>query len=70
MKNLKEILLEGKGIDLDVTIYGDDFNNDFYNAIAEVAYGYSKLNKDVSEDDFDKAVKFFKEKFFIEPDNE
>jgi len=66
MKTLLERLTESKGKDFEITLYFDDFDNDFYNVMSEVFFRYSDNKEEPSEEDFDKAVKNFKEKFFTE----
>ena len=68
MKNLKDILTESKSEDYEISLYFDDFDNDFYNVVSEIFFRYNQKDKEPTEEEFDKAVKSFKEKFFVDSD--
>lgn len=70
MKTLLEILNESSSKKLDtlIDVKKDNFNSDVYRVLSDLAYEYDKANIDISEDDWNDALAWFNDKFFIEPD--
>ncbi len=70
MKTLVEVLNESSSKKLDtlIDVKKDSFKGDVYRVLSELAYEYEKANVNISEDDWNDALAWFNDKFFVEPD--
>ena len=64
--NMKQIttFLESKGKKIETNISLDDFQNDLYNVLSDLMFEYNQAGKNVNKSEFEKAIKWFTEKFY------
>ena len=64
--NMKQIttFLESKGKKIETNISLDDFQNDLYNVLSDLMFEYNQEGKNVNKSEFEKAIKWFTEKFY------
>ena len=56
--------LETRGNKIETNVSLDDFQNDLYNVLGDLMFEYNQAGKNVNKSEFEKAVKFFTEKFY------
>lgn len=56
--------LESKGKKIETNISLDDFQNDLYNVLSDLMFEYNQAGKNVNKSEFEKAIKWFTEKFY------
>ena len=56
--------LESKNKKIETNISLDDFQNDLYNVLGDLMFEYNQVGKNVNKTEFEKAVKWFTEKFY------
>ena len=64
--NMKQIttFLESKGKKIETNVSLDDFQNDLYNVLSDLMFEYNQADKNVNKSEFEKAIKWFTEKFY------
>ena len=64
--NMKQIttFLESKGKKIETNISLDDFQNDLYNVLSDLMFEYNQAGKNINKSEFEKAIKWFTEKFY------
>ena len=64
--NMKQIttFLESKSKKIETNVSLDDFQNDLYNVLSDLMFEYNQTGKNVNKSEFEKAVKWFTEKFY------
>ena len=64
--NIKQIttFLESKGKKIETNVSLDDFQNDLYNVLSDLMFEYNQAGKNVNKSEFEKAIKWFTEKFY------
>ena len=64
--NMKQIttFLETKGKKIETNVSLDDFQNDLYNVLSDLMFEYNQAGKNVNKSEFEKAIKWFTEKFY------
>lgn len=72
MKNITEKILEStsKKLDTLVNVKKDSFNSDVYKVLSDLAFLYEDAKINITEDDWNDALAWFNDKFFVEPDND
>lgn len=70
MKNITEKILEStsKKLDTLVNVKKDSFNSDVYKVLSDLAFLYEDAKITITEDDWNDALAWFNDKFFVEPD--
>ena len=56
--------LESKGKKIETNISLDDFQNDLYNVLSDLMFEYNQAGKNINKSEFEKAIKWFTEKFY------
>lgn len=56
--------LESKNKKIETNISLDEFQNDLYNVLSDLMFEYNQVGKNVNKTEFEKAVKWFTEKFY------
>lgn len=64
--NMKQIttFLESKSKKIETNVSLDDFQNDLYNVLSDLMFEYNQAGKNVNKSEFEKAIKWFTEKFY------
>ena len=64
--NLKQIttFLESKSKKIETNVSLDDFQNDLYNVLGDLMFEYNQAGKNINKSEFEKAIKWFTEKFY------
>ena len=64
--NLKQIttFLESKSKKIETNVSLDDFQNDLYNVLTDLMFEYNQAGKNINKSEFEKAIKWFTEKFY------
>ncbi len=64
--NMKQIttFLESKNKKIETNVSLDDFQNDLYNVLSDLMFEYNQAGKNVNKSEFEKAIKWFTEKFY------
>ena len=64
--NMKQIttFLESKSNKIETNVSLDDFQNDLYNVLSDLMFEYNQAGKNVNKSEFEKAIKWFTEKFY------
>ena len=64
--NMKQIttFLESKGKKIETNVSLDNFQNDLYNVLSDLMFEYNQAGKNVNKSEFEKAIKWFTEKFY------
>ena len=44
--------------------WNDDFKNDLYNVLGDLMFEYNQAGKNINKSEFEKAIKWFTEKFY------
>ena len=56
--------LESKNKKIETNVSLDDFQNDLYNVLSDLMFEYNQAGKNVNKSEFEKAIKWFTEKFY------
>ena len=64
--NMKQIttFLESKNKKIETNVSLDDFQNDLYNVLSDLMFEYNQAGKNINKSEFEKAIKWFTEKFY------
>ena len=64
--NMKQIttFLESKSKKIETNVSLDDFQNDLYNVLGDLMLEYNQAGKNINKSEFEKAIKWFTEKFY------
>ena len=64
--NMKQIttFLESKSKKIETNVSLDDFQNDLYNVLTDLMFEYNQAGKNINKSEFEKAIKWFTEKFY------